>query len=84
MIVFSRAVMSRIASSQLDPLEVAGRCPLERVQHPVGIVVDLRERDPLRAGEALRDRVVTSGRSFVSRPSSTVATIPQSGSQIRQ
>ena len=39
---------------------------------------------PLGQAKPRESGCSASGRSFVTRPSSTVATIPQSGSQIRQ
>ena len=45
----------------VDPLEgPVGPAPL-RVEDPVGIVLDLGHRDPLRAGEAARQRVLLVG-----------------------
>ncbi len=67
-----------------DALERAVLAAAQRVQDPVGVVLDLGHRDPLRAREARRERMVGVGPDLGQAPSSTVATIPQSGSQIRQ
>ena len=81
--VFSRRPMSSSASSQ-PTREPAGQLAPERMEHPVRVVLHLRHHDPLGTGVAARQGLSGSGRSFVTFPSSTVATIPQSGSQIRQ
>ena len=67
-----------------DALERAVLAAAKRVHDPVGIVLDLGHGDPLGAGEAARERMLGIGLTLVSRPSSTVATMPHSGSQIRQ
>jgi hypothetical protein len=67
-----------------DGLEGAFPGPAQRRDHPVGVVLNLGERDAFLAGEARRQRVITVRPQQNSRPSSTVTTIPHSGSQMRQ
>ena len=79
------AAMSSIASSQRHRLELARAADaLERVQHAVGVVLDSVIAIPFGQAYPRESGCSRSGRSFVSRPSSTVATIPHSGSQMRQ
>ena len=61
---FSRAPMSSSASSQPTRSKLAARGPPQRVQHAVGVVLDLGHRDPLRAGEPADSGWSGSGRSL--------------------
>ncbi len=76
--------MSRIASSQLTWTKSPDGVRLSGCSTRSGSLCTSVNAIPFGQAKPFETGWSRSGRSFVSRPSSTVATIPQRGSQILQ